>query len=95
MHSRPHVDSPLRYALPIAGILGGVLLLSHVHEVNSTRSAFFMEITHLALGLVSLVVGWARWLELRIPREESARAGRMWAPALAVFGVLLMLYREA
>ena len=76
VHSRPHVDSPLRYALPIAGILGGVLLLSHVHEVNSTRSAFFMEITHLALGLVSLVVGGPAGSSCEsLARRARGRAG--------------------
>jgi hypothetical protein len=53
-----------------------------------------MELSHLALGLVSLAVGWARWLELRLPRVEGRSAGRVWGPALAVFGLLLILYRE-
>ncbi len=52
-----------------------------------------MELSHLALGLVSLLAGWSRWLELRLPLSR-ARARPIWGPALAVFGLLLVLYRE-
>jgi copper resistance protein D len=90
---RPH--SVLRYVFPVAGVAGGLLLLSHVHEVNNPKSAFFMELTHMQLGLMSLLVGWARWLELRLPPVEGRGPGRLWAPALVAFGLLLVLYREA
>jgi putative copper resistance protein D len=83
-----------RYVFPVACIVGGVLLLSHTHEVNNPKSAFFMELTHLGLGLLSLVAGWARWLELRLPPGAGSAAGRLWGPALAVFGLVLIFYRE-
>jgi putative copper resistance protein D len=54
-----------------------------------------MELTHLPLGLVALLAGWARWLEVRLPAAQRSWSGRLWAPALIVFGVLLVLYREA
>ena len=86
--------SPWRYVCPLAFIMAGTLLLSHAHEVNNAKSAFFMELTHLPMGLVVLVVGWARWLELRLPHIDGHRAGRFWEPALVVLGVLLLVYRE-
>lgn len=94
VRSGHHPDSPWRYDFPIVAIWSGVLLLAHVHEVSDSKSAFFMELSHLPLGLASLLAGWARWLELRLPPAESGRSRRIWGPAPAVFGLLLILHRE-
>jgi copper resistance protein D len=94
VRSGRHPKSPCRYVFPVAAIWSGVLLLAHTHELGDSKLAFFMEISHLLLGLTALVVGWARWLELRLPAVESGAPGRMWGPALAFLGLLLILYRE-
>ena len=95
VRSGRHPDSPLRYVFPVVAIWSGVLLLAHTHEVGDGKSALFMELSHLPLGLMSLLAGWSRWLELRLPPAEGRGPGRIWGPALAVFGVLLILYRES
>jgi putative copper resistance protein D len=95
VRSGRHPDSPWRFVFPLACICGGVLLLAHVHQVNESKTRFFMELTHLPLGLVALLAGWARWLELRLAPAEPSWAGRLWAPALVLFGLLLVFYREA
>ena len=87
--------TPWAYVLPVVSIASGIVLISHTHLVGDAHTAFFMEVSHLAMGLVSLLVGWARWLELRLPAPESRIPGRVWGPALAMFGVLLILYRES
>jgi len=94
VRSGRHPDSPWRYVFPLVAIWSGVLLLAHTHEVSDSKTAFFMELSHLPLGLVSLLAGWSRWLELRLPPAEGGGAGRIWGPALAVFGLLLVLYKE-
>ena len=94
VRSGRHPDSPWRYVFPVVAIWSGVLLLAHAHELSDGKSAFFMELSHLPLGLVSLLAGWSRWLELRLPPVKSGGPGRIWGPALAVFGLLLVLYRE-
>jgi putative copper resistance protein D len=94
VHSGRHPDSAWRYVFPLVCIISGSLLLSHAHDVSNAKSGFLMEVTHLPLGLVILVAGLARWLELRLPAAEAGGPGRWWAPALAVFGLLLLLYRE-
>jgi copper resistance protein D len=94
VRSGRHPDSPWRYVFPLVAISSGVLLLAHPHEVSDGKSAFFMELSHLLLGLVSLLAGWSRWLELRLPPAESGGPGRIWGPALAVFGLLLVFYHE-
>ena len=71
------------------------MLLSHAHEVSNAKSAFLIELTHLPLGLVILVAGWSRWLELRLSPPDDRAPGRLWGPALTVFGLLLLFYREA
>jgi len=45
--------------------------------------------------VLGVVIGWARWLELRLAAPEDRLPGRVWAAGLAVFGVLLLLYRES
>jgi putative copper resistance protein D len=87
-------SSPWRYVFPLVCIVSGTLLLSHAHEVSNAKSGFLMELTHLPMGLVVLVAGWARWLELRLPPADGHRAGRFWGPALLALGLLLVLYRE-
>jgi putative copper resistance protein D len=95
VRSGRHPQSPARYVFPVVCLLAGVLLLTHVHEVGNSRSAFLMELSHLALGLVLLVAGWSRWLELRLATVGSGRrSGLWWGPALTVFGLLLIFYRE-
>jgi putative copper resistance protein D len=84
-----------RYVFPLVCFVSGTLLLTHVHEVGETQLAFLMEISHLLLGLVILVAGWARWLELRLPPARSVIHARLWGPALALFGLLLVFYRES
>jgi hypothetical protein len=63
--------------LPVVCIASGIVLISHTHLVGDAHAAFFMEVSHLAMGLMSLVIGWARWLELRLPDPEPphTRAG--------------------
>ncbi len=94
VRSGRHPNSPWRYVFPVAAIWCGVLLLAHTHELGDSKLALSMEISHLVLGLTSLVVGWARWLELRLPAAESDKPGRLWGPALALLGLLLILYHE-
>jgi putative copper resistance protein D len=87
-------SSRLRYLFPIAAIASGVLLLAHSHEVSNAQSALFMEISHLPLGLVSLLAGWSRWLEIRLPPSDGGGPGRLWGPAFCLFGLILTFYRE-
>jgi putative copper resistance protein D len=94
VHSGRDPRSRWRYGFPLVCIAAGALLLTHAHDVNDAKFAFLMEITHLPLALIILVAGWARWLELRLPSPENERPGRLWAPALALFGLLLVFYRE-
>jgi putative copper resistance protein D len=84
------------YALifPILCAVGGGLLLTHSHASLNLKSEFLVEITHAPMGVLGIAIGWARWLELRLMTPDDRIPSRVWASALAVFGVVLLLYRE-
>jgi putative copper resistance protein D len=86
-----------RWALvfPLLCAVGGGLLLTHSHASLNLKSEFLLEVTHAPLGVLGVMIGWARWLELRLAAPNDRLPGRVWATGLAVFGVLLLLYRES
>ena len=75
--------------------VGGALLLTHSHAMFNLKSEFLTEITHAPMGILGVIVGWGRWLELRLPSPDNRLPGRVWAVALSLLGVLLLFYREA
>ncbi len=58
-----------------------------------TTIAGFLNVVLQGLGLAALV-GWARWLELRLPAPNNRVPGRVWAVAFVLVGALLLSYRE-
>src|SRR5436309_3424852 len=88
-------SSSAALVFPMLCAVGGGLLLTHSHASLNLKSEFLLEVTHTPLGVLGVVIGWARWLELRLAAPEDRLPGRVWAAGLAVFGVLLLLYRES
>jgi putative copper resistance protein D len=80
---------------PLLCAVGGGLLLTHSHAAQNLKDEFLLEVTHVPLGLLAMTVGWARWLELRLPEGRRRVPGSLWAVALALIGVLLIFYRES
>jgi len=80
---------------PILCAVGGALLLTHSHASLNLKSEFLIEVTHAPLGILGMLVGWGRWLELRLPPAEGNIPGRIWAVCLMLVGLLLIFYREA
>jgi putative copper resistance protein D len=80
---------------PILCSVGGALLLTHSHASLNLKAEYLIEVTHAPLGVIAMLVGWGRWLELRLPPGETALPGRVWSVGLAMVGVLLLLYRES
>ena len=85
-----------RWALvfPLLVAVAGGLLLTHSHAMFNLRAEFLVEVTHVPMGLLGVVIGWSRWLELRLPPRESRVPGWLWPPAFALVGILLLFYRE-
>lgn len=86
-----------RWALvfPLLCAVGGGLLLTHSHGSADPKSEFLLEITHTPLGVLGMLIAWARWLELRLADPSNRTPSRLWASGLVAFGALLLLYRES
>ncbi|HTY80984.1 MAG TPA: CopD family protein [Candidatus Bathyarchaeia archaeon] len=80
---------------PILCSVGGALLLTHSHASLNLKAEYLIEVTHAPLGVLAMLVGWGRWLELRLPPGERQLPGRVWSVCLALVGVMLLLYRES
>jgi putative copper resistance protein D len=79
---------------PLLCAVGGSLLLTHTHTSVNLKEEFLLEVTHAPLGLLALLVGWTRWLELRLPASHRRLPGALWATGLVLVGLVLLLYRE-
>ncbi|HEY7038059.1 MAG TPA: CopD family protein [Methylomirabilota bacterium] len=80
---------------PLLCAVGGGLLLTHSHAAQNLKDEFLLEVTHTPLGLLAIMIGWTRWLELRLPAGRQRLPHGIWAIGLALIGVLLIFYRES
>jgi len=80
---------------PLLCAVGGGLLLTHSHAGLNLKEEYLIEVTHVPLGVLAMVTGWSRWLELRLPAPSGRIAGRIWPIAFTLIGVALILYRES
>jgi putative copper resistance protein D len=80
---------------PLLCAVGGGLLLTHSHAAQNLKDEFLLEVTHTPLGVLAIMIGWTRWLELRLPRGRQRLPNGLWAVGLALIGVLLIFYRES
>ena len=81
---------------PLVCAGGGALLLTHNHTIANVKDALLIEFTHTPLALTSIVAGWARWLEIRLPAGRgTVVAGWVWPCCFVAIGLMLVFYREA
>jgi putative copper resistance protein D len=85
-----------KYAFPLMCAAGAALLLTHNHSMADSKEEVLVLMNHAALSLFGVMAGWARWLELRLPKEEGEQrfAGYIWPLALMAVGMTLLDYRE-
>src|SRR5262249_31833324 len=79
---------------PLLCSVGGGLLLTHSHAGLNLKEEYLVEVTHVPLGLLAIITGWGRWLELRLPPASRRLPGLIWPLALPLFGVPPLLSRE-
>ena len=80
---------------PLLCAVGGGLLLTHSHAGLNLKEEFLIEVTHVPLGILAMMAGWGRWLELRLPPQAARLPGRIWPLAFTLVGVVLVFYRES
>lgn len=94
---------PAAYVFPLAMVLGGFLLLTHSHAIGNIKEALLVELSHLPLGVLAVIAGCARWVELRggalagglAPAPEARWAGWVWPGCMVLISLLLLFYRES
>ena len=82
-----------RFAFPLLCGVGGAMLLTHSHGVFVNKSEFLIEFSHAVLGLLALLVGVGRWLELRLPAASNRAGGMLWSACLIATGLVLLFYQ--
>jgi putative copper resistance protein D len=79
---------------PLICAIGGALLLTHSHSLVTTKDALLLELSHVPLGLLGVLAGWSRWLDVGLPAKQSRFVSLIWPLCLVLSGVILLLYRE-
>ena len=88
-------SSAAQIVFPLLTAVGGVVLLTHSHAISSVKQQLLIEWTHLPMGVLGVVAGWSRWLEVKAPDTDGKWAGWVWPICFLLVGLLLVNYREA
>ena len=88
----------LQSVFPVLCAFGGVLLVTHAHSAFEIKSQYLIQSTHLAMGLLAIIMATGRWLELRLARTgnavEAKLSGLVAVCAMLMIGAILAIYRE-
>jgi putative copper resistance protein D len=94
----PHASARLRYLFPVLCALGGILLVTHAHLPFEIKTDYLIQSTHLAMGLLAVVMAIGRWLELRLGDAgdiaPARAAGLVAVCAMLAIGAVLVFYQE-
>jgi putative copper resistance protein D len=80
---------------PAVCAIGGVILFTHSHALSNVKEETLVEWSHMPIGLLAVLAGWARWTELRISPDMRKVFSWIWPICFVLIGTALMLYREA
>ena len=69
VRKRRQENDPLALVFPLMCAIGGAVLLTHQHAITNAKENLLVELTHVPMGVLAVFAGWARWLELRLPRR--------------------------
>ena len=83
-----------RLVFPLLCATGGALLLTHSHAMFNLKAEFLAEVSHAPMGLLGVIVGWGRWLEVRLSAADGRIPGWIWTGGLTATGLILLVYRE-
>src|SRR5271165_64908 len=79
---------------PLMCALGGALLLTHSHNLTNIKEELLAELSHVPLGILAVLAGWSRWLEVRLPARDRGIPAWIWPMCFALIGAGLLNYRE-
>ncbi len=90
-------NNPLALVFPIMCSLGGAVLLTHSHSVainSSVRKELFADLAHVPMGILAVLAGWSRWLEVRLPAANRRIPSWIWPVCFVLIAAGLLNYRE-
>jgi putative copper resistance protein D len=79
---------------PLLCAVGAALLLTHSHGTTNVKEEMLAELSHMPMGVLGVLAGWSRWLELRLPSEDRAIPAWIWPICFVLIGAGLLNYRE-
>ncbi len=82
----------LQFVFPWLCIVGGIILLTHSHSVGELKQEFLLQSTHVSMGVLGVLLGCGRWLEIRLPAPYDRVAGVISIGAMMLVGVILLFY---
>jgi putative copper resistance protein D len=91
----PRPRGAAAYVFPGLCLAGGILLLTHAHAAFEPKAYYLVQITHTTMGALVVLVGAARWLELRLGGTAGRAAGTASEVAMLAIALVLVFYREA
>ena len=90
----PSQGGVLPLIFPLLCAVGAALLLTHSHGTTNVEQEFMAELNHMPMGVLGVMAGWSRWLELRLPEEDAKIAAWIWPVCFVLIGAGLLNYRE-
>jgi putative copper resistance protein D len=87
-------NDPWAMVFPLMCAFGGAVLLTHQHAISNVKESSLVELSHVPMGVIAVFAGWARWLELRLPKENRAIPSWIWPMCFVLIGAGLLNYRE-
>lgn len=87
-------NNPLALVFPIMCALGGAVLLTHSHNLTGVKEELLAELSHVPLGVLAVLAGWSRWLEIRMPAVDRRIPSWIWPVCFVLIAAGLLNYRE-
>ena len=81
-----------QFVFPLLCIAGGMILLTHSHGVMERKQEFLIQGTHVSIGVLAVLMGCARWLEIRLPAPHNRLPGLLSLLAMVLVGFVLLFY---
>lgn len=67
-------------------------MLTHSHGLMERKQEFLIQSTHVLIGALAVLMGCARWLQIRLPAPLNRLAGLVSLLAMVLVGFVLVFY---
>ncbi len=94
VHKRGIDNNRLALVFPLLCALGGAVLLTHSHSLTNVKEELLAELSHVPMGVLAVLAGWSRWLEVRMPAANRRVPSWIWPACFVLIAAGLLNYRE-